>query len=80
MEKALNKDMQKAINKAIKKEKIKVEPKVKKPVRGYALYVKEHGGISVVGGVDYKGKPKDKMRALGVKWRGLSEETKKSYK
>lgn len=75
-----DKDMQKAVKKAIRKERKKTEPKEKKPVKGYALYIKEHTGISVVDGVDYKGKPRDKMKALGTKWRRLSDELKKSYK
>lgn len=64
----------------IKKEKVCETEKVKKPAKGYALYVKEHAGKSIVEGVDYKGKPKDKMRALGAKWQGLSNEVKQSYK
>lgn len=77
--KKLSKAAEKAINKIIEKTN-KMEKPAKKPAKGYALYIKKHAGQSVVSGVDYKGKPRDKMKALGVKWKSLTKEQKDTYK
>lgn len=73
---SIRKDCKNNIKEHNKELKERKASKPTRPLTEYSLFVKSHAGNSFVNGVDYKGKPQEKMKALGEKWKKVKNTSK----